>query len=313
MIFALGFLTAGLLALLFLPAFWRRAVRLSTRRLEMLMPLSMDEVVAERDAVRADAAMRERRLEQKLESLNAQRAEQMSEIGRRMVMLAERESELEKLRAEMDSVKRELAQRSEELDGVKSALTVSQQDVLDLTTRLTSSDETGRALQDVEKALRHEIDQYRATIAGLETKLAGLEVTQGDLRAQLKKAQLHSADQDAALRKMQDERDFLQKEFDSAAQRRDLLMSEQLRHAEALHAAEEEAQRERRARLRAEAELGGSARLSTQEEQELRKAISDLGTQMLSLSQELAEARQREEPIEDRIASLRNRLKAANG
>ena len=313
MIFALGFLTAGLLALLFLPAFWRRAVRLSTRRLEMLMPLSMDEVVAERDAVRADAAVRERRLEQKLESLNVQRAEQMSEIGRRMAMLAERESELEKLRTEMDGVKRELAQRSEELESVKASLTVSQQDVLDLTSRLTSSDEAGRALQDVEKALRHEIDQYRATIAGLETKLAGLEVTQGDLQAQLKKAQLHSADQDAGLRKLQDERDFLQKEFDSAAQRRDLLMGEQLRHAEALHAAEEEAQRERRARLRLEAELGGSSHLSTQEEQELRKAISDLGTQMLSLSQELAEARQREEPIEERIASLRNRLKAANG
>jgi len=313
MIFALGFLTAGLLALLFLPAFWRRAVRLSTRRLEMLMPLSMDEVVAERDAVRADAAVRERRLEQKLEHLNTQRAEQMSEIGRRMVMLAERESELEKLRAEMDGVKRELAQRSQDLESVKASLAVSQQDVLDLTSRLSSSDEAGRALQDVEKALRHEVDQYRATIAGLETKLAGLEVTQGDLQAQLKKAQLQSADQDSALRKMQDERDFLQKEFDSAAQRRDLLMNEQLRHAEVLHAAEEEAHRERRARLRAEAELGGSAHLSTQEEQELRKAISDLGTQMLSLSQELAEARQREEPIEERIASLRNRLKAVNG
>ena len=159
MIFALGFLTAGLLALLFLPAFWRRAVRLSTRRLEMLMPLSMDEVVAERDAVRADAAMRERRLEQKLEHLSEQRAEQMSEIGRRMVMLAEREGELEKLRAEMDRVKRELAQRDEELESVKASLAVSQQDVLDLTTRLTLSDETGRSLQDVEKALRHDIDQ----------------------------------------------------------------------------------------------------------------------------------------------------------
>ncbi|MEY3767741.1 MAG: hypothetical protein RLZZ11_811, partial [Cyanobacteriota bacterium] len=155
----------------------------------------------------------------------------MSEIGRRMVMLAERESELEKLRAEMDGVKRELAQRSQDLESVKASLAVSQQDVLDLTSRLSSSDEAGRALQDVEKALRHEVDQYRATIAGLETKLAGLEVTQGDLQAQLKKAQLQSADQDSALRKMQDERDFLQKEFDSAAQRRDLLMNEQLRHA----------------------------------------------------------------------------------
>ena len=56
MIFMLGALSAGLLALLMLPAFWRRALRLTRRRLEMLMPLSMDEVVAERDLLRAEFA-----------------------------------------------------------------------------------------------------------------------------------------------------------------------------------------------------------------------------------------------------------------
>ncbi len=48
MIFALGFLCAGLLTLLFLPAFWRRAMTLSRRQIEMQIPLSMAEVVAER-------------------------------------------------------------------------------------------------------------------------------------------------------------------------------------------------------------------------------------------------------------------------
>ena len=54
MVFALGFLLCGLLTLLFLPAFWRRAVRLSVRRVEMQMPLSMSEIVAERDQLRAE-------------------------------------------------------------------------------------------------------------------------------------------------------------------------------------------------------------------------------------------------------------------
>ncbi|HEY8578608.1 MAG TPA: hypothetical protein VIL72_01885, partial [Beijerinckiaceae bacterium] len=69
MIFALGFLSAGLLSLLFLPAFWRRAMRLSRRRLEMQMPLSMDEIVAERDQLRAEFAAERRRLEQAHEAL----------------------------------------------------------------------------------------------------------------------------------------------------------------------------------------------------------------------------------------------------
>ncbi|MBI5012898.1 MAG: hypothetical protein HZC06_09325, partial [Methylocystis sp.] len=42
MYFALGFLVAGLFALMFLPAFWRRALRLSMRRLQMLAPMSME-------------------------------------------------------------------------------------------------------------------------------------------------------------------------------------------------------------------------------------------------------------------------------
>ncbi len=68
MIFMLGALSAGLLALLMLPAFWRRALRLTRRRLEMLMPLSMDEVVAERDLLRAEFAAEHRRLEQRMEA-----------------------------------------------------------------------------------------------------------------------------------------------------------------------------------------------------------------------------------------------------
>ena len=68
MIFALGFFVAGLLALLFLPAVQRRAARLAARRLEMQLPLSMDEIVAERDQLRAEFAVERRRIEQKLEA-----------------------------------------------------------------------------------------------------------------------------------------------------------------------------------------------------------------------------------------------------
>jgi len=63
MFFALGVLVAGLLGLMILPALWRRAVRLSTRRIEMQTPLSMDEVLADRDLLRAEFAVAERRLE----------------------------------------------------------------------------------------------------------------------------------------------------------------------------------------------------------------------------------------------------------
>jgi hypothetical protein len=82
MIFALGFLLAGLLALAIAPAFWRRALRLSTRRLEMLLPLSSREIIAERDLLRAEFAVDRRKFDQRAETLNAARIAEMAELGR---------------------------------------------------------------------------------------------------------------------------------------------------------------------------------------------------------------------------------------
>jgi hypothetical protein len=77
MYFALGFLVAGLFTLMFLPAFWRRAMRLSMRRLQMLAPMSMEQVVAERDLLRAEASASYRQLEQRMESVKASKAQEL--------------------------------------------------------------------------------------------------------------------------------------------------------------------------------------------------------------------------------------------
>lgn len=63
MYFALGVLIATLLALLVLPAVWHRAVRLTTRRVEAAVPLSLFEVQADKDQQRAFFAVNQRRLE----------------------------------------------------------------------------------------------------------------------------------------------------------------------------------------------------------------------------------------------------------
>ena len=50
---ALGFLLASLLALMVAPAFWRRAVRLTKRRVEMTMPMSASDIQADKDKLLA--------------------------------------------------------------------------------------------------------------------------------------------------------------------------------------------------------------------------------------------------------------------
>lgn len=109
MIFALGFLVAGLVALAAAPAFWRRAIRLSTRRLEQQLPLSLEEILAGRDLLRAEFAVEQRRLEQKAEALNLLRAADMAGLGRQAAAIARLEADRAALAKQNSEHKEELA------------------------------------------------------------------------------------------------------------------------------------------------------------------------------------------------------------
>lgn len=67
LIFLAGVLTAGLLALLLMPAVNARAVRLYRRRLDHELPRSMAEMIAAKDAIRAEMAARMARVEVELD------------------------------------------------------------------------------------------------------------------------------------------------------------------------------------------------------------------------------------------------------
>ena len=55
--FTLGFLCAGFLALMVAPAIWRRAVALTRKRIEASVPLSLTDIQADKDRMRAEFAM----------------------------------------------------------------------------------------------------------------------------------------------------------------------------------------------------------------------------------------------------------------
>jgi hypothetical protein len=83
MFFALGALTAWLCALLFLPLVHARAVRLAARRLEDHLPVSLAQIRADKDLLRAEFAVVARRYEMTIEQLRARMAGQMAELGRK--------------------------------------------------------------------------------------------------------------------------------------------------------------------------------------------------------------------------------------
>jgi chromosome segregation ATPase len=116
MYFALGFLVAGLFMLMFLPAFWRRAMRLSMRRLQMLAPLTREEAIAERDLLRADFAVRERRIEQEMEAVRATKAKDLMELGQRAARIFDLDHKLQKSQANARELDRQLGETRQTLD-----------------------------------------------------------------------------------------------------------------------------------------------------------------------------------------------------
>ncbi len=88
MYFTLGLLTAGLLGLMIAPAVWRRAVRLTRSRIERSVPLTLAEIQADKDQLRAEFAMSTRRLEMSVERLKEKAAEQLIEINRKRELIS---------------------------------------------------------------------------------------------------------------------------------------------------------------------------------------------------------------------------------
>ena len=83
MFVGIGFLVAGLLVIGVIPLVHARAVRLTQRRLEALTPLSMAEIQADKDQLRAEFAMSTRRLEMSVEQMKAKTSTQLAEIGKK--------------------------------------------------------------------------------------------------------------------------------------------------------------------------------------------------------------------------------------
>jgi chromosome segregation ATPase len=82
-VFGLGFLAASLIGLIIVPFVHGRAVRLTVRRLEAATPLSMAEIQADKDQLRAEFAMSTRRLEMSVDQLKNKSTGQLAELGKK--------------------------------------------------------------------------------------------------------------------------------------------------------------------------------------------------------------------------------------
>jgi chromosome segregation ATPase len=122
MFMAIGFIVASLLVLGVIPLVHARAVRLTMRRLEALTPLSMAEIQADKDQLRAEFAMSTRRLEMSVEQMKAKTTNQLAELGKKSEAIGRLKLELGEKTATVFALEAKEKQLNDDVQALQSEL-----------------------------------------------------------------------------------------------------------------------------------------------------------------------------------------------
>ncbi|MDE1932959.1 hypothetical protein [Bradyrhizobium sp.] len=186
MYLAIGFLVAMLLGLTILPLVHNRAVRLTTRRLEAATPLSMAEIQADKDQLRAEFAMSARRLEMSVDQLKHKTTSQLAELGKKTdainrmkLELGEKNATIFALEAREKAVKEQLrateeefAARTEALRLAEKALTDKQAELSRINGELNDRTVTAESRKVELVAVHTQIDALKARVGEAEKEFA---------------------------------------------------------------------------------------------------------------------------------------------
>jgi hypothetical protein len=135
MVGGIGFLAAWLMALIVMPAVHHRAVRLTRRQYDQL-PLSIQEMRAEKDSIRAGFAAATTKLEISLAQLREKTAAHATDLAKKTQLIARLKQELEAVDTALkETEEREQTARTElrntkrELAGRDAALSAAEQEI----------------------------------------------------------------------------------------------------------------------------------------------------------------------------------------
>lgn len=178
MYFGIGFLVAALLGLILLPLVHNRAVGLTVRRLEAATPLSMAEIQADKDQLRAEFAMSTRRLEMTVEQLRAKSTNNLSElakkteaINRLKIDLGEKTATILALEAREKALKEQIRVTEQEFSVKTNTMHEAERALADKETDLAKLTAELSERTVVSDSQRVEIVALRTQVEALKTQL----------------------------------------------------------------------------------------------------------------------------------------------
>ena len=214
MYLAIGFLISMLCGLMVLPLVHNRAVRLTTKRLEAATPLSMAEIQADKDQLRAEFAMSARRLEMSVEQLRNKTTSQLAELGKKTdainrmkAELSEKNATIFSLEAREKAVKEQLqttendfTAKTEALRLAETTLAERQGDLAKLNSELSDRSMTAESRQVELLAVRAQIEGLQNRVNDAEKEFA---TTQARLEHQRKESAAATQDLDDARKRVE--------------------------------------------------------------------------------------------------------------
>ncbi len=221
MLISLGFLLAVLLAFIVAPAYWGRAVRLTTQRLRHSLPMNESEIRADRDRLRAQHAIHVHKLATAAETARISMARQKVEINRRDAKIGELERTLSKFETNLEArnnalhvleqvIMDRVPRVEKRLD--ESRDLISQRDG-EIASLQSESNKTFRALEEameINLQQRLEMDRLKSSLASRHERAvrgrAHHAVYEGDiaLRAEAEALRARTREQAAVISKLQE-------------------------------------------------------------------------------------------------------------
>jgi chromosome segregation ATPase len=186
MYLAIGFLVSMLFGLMIVPLVHNRAVRLTTKRMEAATPLSMAEIQADKDQLRAEFAMSARRLEMSVDQLRNKTTSQLAELGKKSdainrmkLELGEKTATIFSLEAREKSIKdqmrateEEFAAKTQLLRGAETALIDKQAELARLNHDLSDKSMVAESRQVELVTVRAQIDALQGRVGDAEKEFS---------------------------------------------------------------------------------------------------------------------------------------------
>ena len=190
---ALGFFLACLLALMLAAPLWNRAVKLTTRKLEATMPMSLSDIQADKDQLRAEFAIELRKVEVALEKAKEKAARELIEANKRRVEISVINTELATVKSQLmenenanrvlqQTIKRRLPDLDSRLKAAKKALAELESVNAELRNTVASQSDALKTARTTLHQQRADIDRLRIALESTPAgSLRGLG--KGDARA----------------------------------------------------------------------------------------------------------------------------------